>query len=602
MRSRSTFVKLFLGNLLAMAVILSLVGLFAYRQLDRNYQAEERRDQNLLARVAAEHFRKLWPLEPTALDRLCKGLLRERSMRLTVIAADGAVLGDSEADPRLMANHRTPDRPEVLAALAGKNGIDERRSETLGVKYRYVAMPLTHGGQVVAAVRLAVPIKTIAEGETIRRNAILWSVLAGMGAAVLLGLLTSWIWYAPLRRITHSAKQIASGDLTSKAGIDRAGGLGELAGALNEIRDNLGKYLGRIAAQHQDFQTVLTNLREGVVATDADGQVVLMNRAAGELLSVDHRQAVGKPLQSVVPILDILEFHERAATADEPLRRQFEIDSPVGRHILELHGAKVPAGPSNIACLLVLRDVTATAAAAAMKAQFVANASHELRTPLATIRAAVDSLASTEPGDREELAKLTGMLDRHVARLEEMTRDLLDLHTVESAKFPLRPEDIALGDLAEWVGAQFASLAREKQVTLATSASRPQHRIHSDRKLLELILRNLVDNAIKFTSAGGRVECALDVTDQGVTVRVRDTGCGISPQDRPRVFERFYQGDAARSGDSKIRGTGLGLAIVKHAAERLGARVELQSQVGKGTTVMLSVSHSPPVDSSDSLL
>ncbi|HAU37099.1 MAG TPA: hypothetical protein DCX07_05215 [Phycisphaerales bacterium] len=602
MRSRRTFVKLFLGNLLAMAVILSLVGLFAYRQLDRNYQAEERRDQNLLTRVATEYFRKLWPLEPAVLDRLCKELLCERSMRLTVIAADGAVLGDSEADPRLMANHRTPDRPEVLAALAGKNGIDERRSETLGVKYRYVAMPLIQDGQVVATIRLAVPIKTIAEGETIRRNAILWSVLAGMGAAVLLGLLTSWIWYAPLRRITRSAKQIASGDLTSKTGIDRASGLGELAGALNEMRDNLGKYLGQIAAQHQDFQTVLANLREGVVATDADGQVVLMNRAAGELLSIDHRQAVGKPLQSVVPILDILEFHERAAAAEDPLRHQFEIDTSADRRILELHGAKVPAGSSNIACLLVLRDVTATADAAAMKAQFVANASHELRTPLATIRAAVDSLASTEPGDREELAKLTGMLDRHVARLEEMTRDLLDLHTVESVKFPLRQEEIALGELAEWMGAQFASLAREKQVALTTSASRPQHRIRSDRKLLELILRNLVDNAIKFTPAGGRVECALDVTDRGVTIRVRDTGCGISPQDRPRVFERFYQGDAARSGDSKIRGTGLGLAIVKHAAERLGARVELQSQVGKGTTVTLSVFHSPPVDSPDSPL
>jgi two-component system phosphate regulon sensor histidine kinase PhoR len=591
MRPRSTFIRLFLGNLLAMVAILSLVGLFAYKRLNRNYQAEARRNQDRLARVATEHFQGLWPLRQSQVDEICKRLLHDRGVRLTVIASNGAVLGDSEADPRLMANHRTPDRPEVLAALAGKAGIDERRSDTIAIQYRYVAMPLTHGGQVVASVRLAMPVKTIAEGETVLRNAILWSVLAGIVAAVLLGLLTSWIWYAPLRRITRTAKQIASGDLTSKAGIVRSGGLGELAGALNELRDSLGKYLGQIASQHQDFQAVLANLMEGVVATDANGRIVLMNRAAGELFSVDHRQAVGKPLQSAVRVLQILECHEQAAIMAEPIHSQFEIDTPACHRALEVHGAKVPPGPSSIACLLVIRDVTEMAAAAAMKAQFAANASHELRTPLATIRAAVDSLASAEPGNKEELTKLAGMLDRHVARLEEMTRDLLDLHRVESAKFQIRLEDIALGDLADWVRAQFASHAREKGLVFSVSASVPGHRLHSDRKLLELILSNLVDNAIKFTPAGGSIECAFEATAQGVSMRVNDTGCGIQPEDQPRVFDRFYQSDAVRSGDSRVRGTGLGLAIVKHAAERLGAKVELQSAVGQGTTVSVFLAH-----------
>ncbi len=155
----------------------------------------------------------------------------------------------------------------------------------------------------------------------------------------------------------------------------------------------------------------------------------------------------------------------------------------------------------------------------------------------------------------------------------------------ESAKFPLRLQDIALGDLAEWARTQFAAQAHEKGLALVAQASRPEHQVRSDRKLLELILRNLMDNAIKFTPHGGSVECAFDVTDKGVVLRVADTGCGIKPEDQPRVFERFYQGDAARSGDSKTRGTGLGLAIVKHAAERLGARIDLQSKLGHGTTI-----------------
>ena len=421
MRPRSTFVKLFLDNLLVMVVIIALAGLFTYRRLNANYQAETRRNQDSLARVATEHFQALWPLDQARVDRVCKTLLHDPAMRLTVIAADGTVLGDSEADPHGMVNHKTDDRPEVLAALSGHDGSDERRSETIGIPYRYVGLPLTHDGQVVAAVRLAVPVRTVAEGETVLRNAILWSALVGLAAAVLLGLLSSWIWYAPLRRITQAAKQIASGDLTSRAGILPTGGLSELAVALNEMRDSLGKYLGQIASQHQDFQAVLANLREGVVATDADGRVVLMNRAAGQLLSADDRQAVGKPLQSAVHVLGILELYEQAATGEEPVGSQLEIDTPAGRRALEVHGARVAPGPSDIACLLVIRDVTEMAATAAMKAQFVANASHELRTPLATIRAAVDSLASAEPDDREELKKLTGMLDRHVARLEEMT-------------------------------------------------------------------------------------------------------------------------------------------------------------------------------------
>ncbi len=233
---------------------------------------------------------------------------------------------------------------------------------------------------------------------------------------------------------------------------------------------------------------------------------------------------------------------------------------------------KIPPGPSDVACLLVLHDVTELAETAAVKAQFVANASHELRTPLATIRTAVDSLAATEAGDIATLGKIAAILDRHVRRLEEMTNDLLDLHMVESAKVPLRLQSVGLDDLVRWVLAQFSDGAREKSILLGARAAAPQAQLRADRKLLELILRNLVDNAIKFTPIGGHVDCEFEATDGSVRLRVSDTGCGIAREDQPRVFERFYQTDAARTGAGKHRGTGLGLAIVKHAAERLAQK------------------------------
>lgn len=591
MKARGAFLKLFLDNLLAMAVILALAGAFTYHRLNESYQLETRQNQDRLTRIATAHFQDLWPLPSGQADQLCKTLFNEPSMRLTVVAADGQVLGDSQANPQTMSNHRTSDRPELIAALEGRPGNHQRRSDTLGVQSRYVALPVVHNAQVVAAVRVAMPIKTIAEGESVVRNAVLWSALAGALAAVLLGLLTSWTWYAPLRRLTETAKQIAAGNLSSKTGIAGASRLGELSVALNDMRDHLGKTLSQIASQHQDFQTVLANLQEGVVATDAQGQIVLINQAAGRLFGAELDHCAGKPLQAVLPVLEVLEFHRQVLASPTPIKGQFEINTPRGRRTLEGHGVKVPPGPSTISCLLVLRDVTELAAATAMKTQFVANASHELRTPLATIRAAVDSLASADFADPEEVSKLTGMLDRHVARLEEMTKDLLDLHIVESAKMPLRLTPIALGDLAHWATSQFQTEAQDKSVTLSARTASPEHTIRTDRKLLELILRNLIDNAIKFTPAGGSVQCELAAVDQGVTVRVCDTGCGIRSDEQARVFERFYQSDAARTGDSRKRGTGLGLAIVKHAAERLGAKIELQSQLGQGTTVTLLLPH-----------
>lgn len=596
MKNYGTFLKLFLGNLFVMLAILAVGGWFTYQRLDGNYQEESRQAQQRLALIAAEHFQEIWPANSPAelteaqqdrVNQVCKKLLHDPTARLTIIQADGKVLGDSQTNPADMKNHRTQDRPEILAALSGKEGTDERRSDTTGVQYRYIAVPLMAGtnGRPVAAVRVALPIKAISEGESLLRRAVLWSALAGTLAAVLLGLLASWIWYAPLRRITQAARQIASGDLSPQAGVYAGHRLSDLAGAVNDMRDHLGKYLSQVASQYQDFQTVLANLQEGVIATDASATIVLMNQVAGELLSVGARDAAGKRLSMVVPLPEVLEFHDQATKSDSPTRRQIEIESPTGRRTVEALGMKIPSGPSNIAGLMVLRDVTDLAATAAIKTQFVANASHELRTPVATIRAAVDSLAMVDPGDRAELANIAIVLNRHVTRLEEMTKDLLDLHMVESARFPLRMQEIGLGELAERVLAQFSAPAKEKGVTLTAQASPPEHTIRSDRKLLELILRNLVDNAIKFTPAGGQVECAVEASQAGVTLRVRDTGCGIKPADQPRVFERFYQADASRTGEAKARGTGLGLAIVKHAAERLGAKIDLQSEMGRGTMV-----------------
>ena len=359
MKNHSTFVKLFVDVFIVVAVVIILTGAFIHWQLNAKYQRESQAAQDHLAHIVVEHFREMWPLTPARVDEVCKRLLRDPAARLTVVDPSGVVLGDSDADPLKMANHKTPDRPEVIAALDGRPDTRTRQSETLKVQYRYEALPLLDdANRVVAAVRLAVPVRAIAEGETYTRNAVLWSTAAGAAVAVLLCLLTSWVWYAPIRRITRTARLIASGDLSAAGAAASGGRLAELAAAFDEMRDTLGEQLARIATRHEDFRAVLDNLDEGVIGTDADERIIVINRQAAEILGVEAAAATGKQLAQVVPSLDILEFDEHAQAAGTPLRKQFELDTPHGRRKLDVRATKLPPGVSGIKGLLVLNDVT----------------------------------------------------------------------------------------------------------------------------------------------------------------------------------------------------------------------------------------------------
>ncbi len=602
---RSLFTKLFLGNLLILVLIVSASGIVAYVSLEDYVSALSAAHQERVAALLARMVESLGPAPEPTLDRMVKGLARPKDapgidvaealpyadVRLTLVAADGHVMADSVADPLTMRNHRTPDRRELLAAFEGRPGIDIRRSDTLGVWFRYVARPVVRNGQVVAAARTAMPLKGLAQGTGVLRNVLFWASVTALAAGVLLAVFINGIWYAPLRRITIAARRIAAGNLGGRARITGSDELAQLGTALNAMRDNLAGQIRLISAQREDLRTVVNNLREGVLALDAEEHIVLMNQAARDLLTPEAEEdAVGRHIQAVVRIADVVEIYEEAVRGGRPAGRQIEVEQRGQRRHLDVHATPLTLPRANeIGGLLVVRDVTDLARTAAVKAEFVANASHELRTPLATVRAAVDSLLAVPPDDVEALEKISSILDRHVARLENLTIDLLDLHIVEGTRKPLALSEIRLGALADWLRSNFALKAADKQVRLDVQTEDPEHALRSDRKLLELILHNLVDNAIKFTPPGGRVECRLQRDTATVEMCVADTGCGIRPEDQPRVFERFYQADTSRSGDAQMRGTGLGLAIVKHAAERLGAQVRLESELGRGTTVCVGV-------------
>jgi two-component system phosphate regulon sensor histidine kinase PhoR len=598
MRRHSFFTKLLAGNLLLIGIIIGVGGLVSYRRLNETYLAQNEEFQERIVQFAQLHFQEVWRASGGGIeliDRECKRFAVESPMRLTVVAADGRVLGDSEADPRSMEDHNTPDRPEVQAALGGRSGRAVHPSGTLkGVESRYLALPIRHDERVVGVVRVAMPIVAIAESLTFIRNALLWAAVAALAAAVVLALLLSWIWYAPLRQIALTARTLAAGDLSKKATISGSGELAQLGAALNEMRDSINLKIGQVAAQRQNLVSVVENLEDGVIALDTRARIILMNRSAMDLLAAAGQEVTGRYLEAVVRIAEIVDVYNEVVRSGGPISRQVETEIGDRPHVLEVHGERLSEhSAEGLAALLVVRDVTHLVRMAAVKAEFVANASHELRTPLATIRAAVDSLAAVGQGQAEELGRLVEILDRHTTRLEEMTSDLLSLHLVESMRHRLRLEPIELPSLAAWVAESFEQRAAEEGIALKAECAEQAEDLHSDGTLIELVLQNLLDNALKFTPRGGRVVCRFDCGQGRVVITVADTGCGIPPEMQDRVFERFFQADSARSGEPRIRGTGLGLAIVKHAAERLGATVELHSRVGKGTTVAVTIPRRP---------
>lgn len=446
-----------------------------------------------------------------------------------------------------------------------------------------------------------------------------WSTTAAVLAGAAMAAVAAWLWSRRLWQMTLHARQIASGGVADAVRI-RGSDMSQLASALDEMRQSAARQIALAEARRQNLQTIVDNLREAVLATDAHGRVVLANHAAVNLLCA-HGQPQGSHVSQAVRFLEVIDLFNQAPQAGGSCGSQVEVELRGQRRLLDVYAVRMSAhGGDGIAALILARDITDAARAAAMKADFVANASHELRTPLATLRAAVDSLSFIEPDDSESFAKVAGMLDRHVARLENMTRDLLDLHVVESGRAALRIEEMSLATMVQWAKDSFQGRADSRGVRFLVEAKDFSRVFGCDRTLLELILQNLIDNAIKFTPPGGTVRCQFEPAagasatggvaagaspavapgaersaeaggDTGgeIIVRVTDTGCGIPSESRSKVFERFFQVDAARSGDPRFRGTGLGLAIVKHACDRLGARLDLQSELGVGTTVTVSL-------------
>jgi two-component system phosphate regulon sensor histidine kinase PhoR len=395
-------------------------------------------------------------------------------------------------------------------------------------------------------------------------------------------------WVAPVRQLAEVAEQMAAGDWAARADVSGAEDAQSLAARLNHLATAAQQQLSDLDHQRSDLQQLVDSLPDPILLSDAQQRLILINTAASKLLQVSATQALGKKFAHVVSEAPILELFEALTPANAPPptalpQREIRITRAGQRSYFQAVGTRTRAG----GVLIVLRNVTTMASAIQMKTDFVANASHELRTPIAAIKIAFETLRDVHGEDPGQTQKCITIIDGHLNRLEEMLRDLLDLSRVESTDLKPQFRPVSAGELFTVVRQGLGPMARQKGVNLHFEGE-PATQVASDRRLLDLILKNLVENSIKFTPPGGSVTIGIDTTPTDMTLRVADTGVGIPKEHLDRVFERFYQVEASRTGGAS-RGTGLGLAIVKHAIHALEGAVTITSAPGEGTTVVCTI-------------
>jgi len=529
-------------------------------------------EAELVANISASSFAD--PAQQVNLNVVAQTIGAEINTRITFIALDGTVLGDNDQTAASMENHAT--RPEVQAALAGNIGQDTRYSTTLREYMMYAAVPVLSQGQKIGVARVALPLTTVESSVNSEVLTIITAVVIAAILFILIAALIARMITKPVRQITKAAVGITAGNLGQQIEIRTNDEIGRLAHAFNEMSQNLKTTIAAIVDERGNLATVLTNLTDGVVMTDAEEKLLLTNPAAERLFNFKKENVNGHPLIEAVHDYEIDEIVKKCLSTTHEQTAQLETN---GRFIRVI-AVPITTGRSY-STLVLFQDLTELRNLQTMRRELIGNISHDLRTPIAGIKAMVETLQDTAIDDKQVALDFLTRINGEVDRLTQMVTELTELSHIETGKAELRRVPTNLNYLIEEVVGQMSPQAESKPVTITTDFNSNLPVIKVDKDRIRQTLTNLVHNAIKFNNPGGKVTITTTFHNESAIVSMSDTGIGISKEDLPHIFERFYKADKARSQG----GSGLGLAIAKHTIQAHGGNISVKSEEGKGTTI-----------------
>lgn len=528
-------------------------------------------------------------LEGDPLDKICRDLAKDLGVRLTVVALDGKVLGDSDERSLRMENHGT--RPEVIEALSRGKGQSIRYSNTVKYQMLYQAI-LERNRDAGRIVRISVPLRAIDEAVGSMRRTLFLGLLSVSGFGLVLALFFSRQFGKRIRRMAVFSNSVARGLFPEKPLSPRGQDeLSELENNLNEMNRSIQEKIKGIVAEKEKAESILRCMSEGVLVMDTSGRVILLNENVQRMFELPSPVGVqGASLMEVSRHPEMKRLMEEVlacGSSTECFSKELPLDS--GKWF-QVNSVSLRDGEEKtLGFLLVFHDVTELKRLETVRADFVANVSHELRTPLTAIQGYTETLLYSPPAEPKDREHFLSIIHRHSQRLGRLIDDLLALSDLESGRIRLETDNLDAGTLIGRVLEIFQEQAKKRGVVLSHDVEPQLPPILGDADRLQQLLINLIDNAIKYTPSGGRVNITAGMghvsanAEPMVEIAVADTGCGVAEKDLPRLTERFYRVDKARSRE--LGGTGLGLAIVKHIVQAHGGVLRIESQVQRGTTV-----------------
>ncbi len=530
---------------------------------------------------------------------------RESGSRITIVDTTGRVLADSNENPEVMDNHR--ERPEILTAFTGKRGRAVRFSHTLGQSMLYIALPLYEGNSpqgynsetdnITSVIRMSVPITSLYK----TLQGLLFRVIAGciiisLGGA-LITLLISRNISRPLEEMTKTAEQFARGEftqrMTPRLNHSSSHEVTALAVSMDRMAEMLDEKIKAIETQRNELETVFSSMVESVIAIDLDERIISINTAAARLLGITQEKAQGKLVQEVIRHTHLQDQIQQILNTRRSVEDEIVLQDAGGDRYLQTSVVTLSDGTgSAVGVLIVMNDVTHIRRLEHIRRDFVANVSHELRTPITSIRGYVETLLDGALDSREDSEEFLHIVLRQSQRLNAIIDDLLALSRIEqeSSDGSVYMEEGPLCCVLETAVQTCQVNADNRGVKMEFNCAGSIVARMNDT-LIEQAVVNLLVNAIKYSDSGDTITFRADVENESdesvVKIRVIDMGCGISPEHLPRLFERFYRSDKARSRE--LGGTGLGLAIVKHIVQAHGGSVDVKSELGKGSEFTLTI-------------
>lgn len=543
-----------------------------------------------------------WPLDGSQADRirlLTAEAQRYKQLsgeRITFIDRDGTVLGDSDHEAATMDNHLA--REEVMEAAVSGVGYSIRRSDTIEREMMYAALAVPPGSEAKTGyVRIAVSLEEI-KATTNR----IWTLLIlGMFAYFLIAGLISYRIAGgltkPLERAANVAKQIAKLNYKARVSVSGKDEFGQLAEAINAMADSLQLQMNKIREGESRLKSVLDNLISGVMLIDNRGMIVLLNRKAEEILGYPARELLGKKFDETHQQIEFSKLIRECLDTHEHIRDDLIFYYPEER-VLEANLVPMSEGEEEAGIVIVLHDITAIRRLERMRTEFVANVSHELRTPITAVKGFAETLLAGAIEDKETARSFLQIINDESDRLSRLIEDTLALSKIESKRISLQYAPIRLAPFIDSTVEMVRQEADKRSIAIERRVDGDLY-MEADEDRLRQILINLLSNAIHYTPEGGHVQLTVETfvassgieevtaDDEKVRITVQDTGIGIPRKDLPRIFERFYRVDKARSRSSG--GTGLGLSIVKHLVELHRGTIRVESTVGVGSSFIIEL-------------